>query len=429
MNYNLRINNNNNYPNSNYENFKSPYLSRYNNNNQHNYNRYNNFNNNNLNNNFRNRNFNNNYNNNFQNRYFYNNQKKYNNINNDYNENLNNMNEFPGYNQYNNSINRDINNFFRSELKSRGVGLSRGNSYQEIKEKEKERKNALMESFVNQIALKNKTKLEELKRKQKEDQQYLKDMVNYFPFGRGGGGAPIRDKNGNIITMRKDLISDPKYNLMELDVDDDYNEVWGRNKNYGLINFKNENAYNGFVNNFSRSMSARNNNNLNLYNTGMNNNNYNNGQYLNRNFSYSQNFNNNYRPRSTIPNYNINDLNLQNQNNEMNFNNLRVIDEFPNKEDYQYINNNKMINDDELNRIKKEEQYSRELLLQIKEHENRRLLEKKMKEEEDQRDEERLRKENEELEKKVEEEKNKILEQKNIENKKKELKIRKKKQK
>ena len=285
-----------------------------------------------------------------------------------------------------------------------------------------------MESFENQIALKNQTKLEELKRKQKEDQQYLKDMINCFPFGRGGGGAPIRDKNGNIVTMRKDLISDSKYNLMQLNVDDDYNEVWGKNKNYGLINFKNENGYNGFVNNFSRSMSARNNN-FNLYNNEMNNNNYDNDQYLNRNFSYSQKINNNIRPRSTIPNYNENVLNLDNQNNEMSFSNLRVTDEFPKQDDYQFINNN-IINDYELNKIKNEEQYSRDLLLQIKELENLRLLEKKRKEEEDQKEEERLRKQNEELEKKVEEEKNKITEkQKNIENEKNKIKIRKKKSK
>ena len=67
----------------------------------------------------------------------------------------------------------------------------------------------------------------------------------------------IRNKNGNVVTKRKDLISNLKYNLMQLNIDDDYNEVWGRNKNDRLINFKNENAYNGFVNNFSRSMSSR----------------------------------------------------------------------------------------------------------------------------------------------------------------------------
>ena len=431
MNYNFRDNNYNynNYPNNNYDNFNFSNFNRYNNKNQNNYNRYNNFNNNNLNNNFRDRNFNNNLNNNFQNRNFNNNQR--NNYNNDmnYNQNLNNINEFPRYNQYNNSINRDINNFFRSELKSSGVGLSRGNSYHEIKERERERKKALMESFENQIALRNKTKLEELKRKKKEDQQYLKDMVNYFPFGRGGGGAPIRNKNGNVVTMRKDLISDLRYNLMQLNVDDDYNEVWGRNKNDGLINFKNENTYNGFVNNFSRSMSARNNNNFNLSNNEIYHNNYDNGQSMNRNFSYFHKINNNYRTRSTIPNYNENVLSLHEQNNKMNMNNLKVTEEFPNKNEYQYFNNS-MINDYELNKIKKEEQYSRELLLQIKEHENRRLLEKKIKEEEDQKDEERLRKQNEELEKKVVEEQNKILEkQKNIEVKKQETKIRNKKSK
>ena len=105
-------------------------------------------------------------NNNFQNRNF-NNQRS--NYNNDitYKQNLNNINEYHGYNQYNNSINRDINTLFRTELKSSHLGLSRGNLYHEIKERERERKKALMESFENQIALRNKTKLEELKRKKK----------------------------------------------------------------------------------------------------------------------------------------------------------------------------------------------------------------------------------------------------------------------
>ena len=48
------------------------------------------------------------------------------------------------------------------------------------------------------MSLTKNTKLKELQRKRQEDEQYLKDMVNSFPFGRGGGGAPIRDKNGNI---------------------------------------------------------------------------------------------------------------------------------------------------------------------------------------------------------------------------------------
>ena len=83
-------------------------------------------------------------------------------------------------------------------------------------------------------------------RKRQEDEKYLKEMENFFPFGRGGGGAPIRDKNGQIVTSRRALISDPKYNLMNINVDDDYNEVWNKEKKYGLMNFKNSSAKNLF---------------------------------------------------------------------------------------------------------------------------------------------------------------------------------------
>jgi hypothetical protein len=33
--------------------------------------------------------------------------------------------------------------------------------------------------------------------------EYLDDFYNYNPFGRGGGGAPLRDQFGNVIVSRK----------------------------------------------------------------------------------------------------------------------------------------------------------------------------------------------------------------------------------
>jgi hypothetical protein len=36
-----------------------------------------------------------------------------------------------------------------------------------------------------------------------EDINFLHDSYNYQPFGRGGGGAPLRDQFGNMITSRK----------------------------------------------------------------------------------------------------------------------------------------------------------------------------------------------------------------------------------
>jgi hypothetical protein len=59
---------------------------------------------------------------------------------------------------------------------------------------------------------------------------------------RGGGGAPLRDKNGQILTSRKALISDMKYQHFNVNVDDDYHEVWNKGRGKaGLTNFINKN--------------------------------------------------------------------------------------------------------------------------------------------------------------------------------------------
>jgi len=36
-----------------------------------------------------------------------------------------------------------------------------------------------------------------------KDMEYLDDFYEYNPFGRGGGGAPLRDQFGSVITTRK----------------------------------------------------------------------------------------------------------------------------------------------------------------------------------------------------------------------------------
>ena len=148
------------------------------------------------------------------------------------NQNNNNSNDSNNNNNSNNNcdINLDMNQYVRQELKSRGVHYARGNSPRSIKFEEIVKKRALLNNIQNQISLTKSTKLEELKKKREEDAKYLKDMVLCYPFGRGGGGAPNRDKSGNIVTHRRNLISDPKYNFASINVDDDYNEVWVKKK-------------------------------------------------------------------------------------------------------------------------------------------------------------------------------------------------------
>ena len=69
-------------------------------------------------------------------------------------------------------------------------------------------------------------------------------MIEKYPFGRGGGGAPNRNKKGEVLAFRRNLISDMKYNQSGINVDDDYNEVWGKRKNNYNNNNNNLNNYN-----------------------------------------------------------------------------------------------------------------------------------------------------------------------------------------
>jgi hypothetical protein len=51
-----------------------------------------------------------------------------------------------------------------------------------------------------------------------------------------------------LITSRRGLISNSKYQHQNVNIDDDYNEVWGRGNRVGLMNFVNKN--NQIMNNY-----------------------------------------------------------------------------------------------------------------------------------------------------------------------------------
>lgn len=231
-----------------------------------------------------------------------------------------------------------------------------------IKQQDAERHRMLLQNIQSQMNLNKPTKLQELQKRKEEDQKYIQDMQNCFPFGRGGGGAPIRDKNGSIVTSRRGLISNPKYNLMQINVDDDYNEVWDKGIKYGLLNYKNtlnrNNSNNGMnVNsNFSQTMGYNNNNNNNgqygnnfLANTAQrslsariygnnNNNNMNNGISNAFNYGISNGMNGNFQQQQQPPQfdgYGNNDMNQQQMyNNGMDNNNYLQNDQ------QQYFNYN-----------------------------------------------------------------------------------------
>ena len=325
-----------------------------------------NFNNNNMNNSMNgniNNNMNNNYNNNMNDNNMVNNNMNNNMNNNNFNNNFNtingnmnnnNLNLSQNLNNNNNNnnmmrsqdINVDLNEYVRTGLESRGLHVGRTQSPRSIKLAEMERKKSLLNNIQTQINLTKRTKLEELKKRQEEDAQYLKDMVVCYPFGRGGGGAPNRDKSGNVIANRRNLISDPKYNFASINIDDDYNEVWGREKRIGRF-YKNSSD----IQNNNNINNIQNDNNINysetIPSTPLNNNNY-----VNNDFYNQQPIINN-RPFSTIPRQNMIPRN------------------------YNTISN--------------------DLLYKMKEEENKRLLEQKQRELEQEKENERILKEMEEI--------------------------------
>ena len=56
---------------------------------------------------------------------------------------------------------------------------------------EQEKKKILLDNIQSQIILNRQNKLEQMNKNKEEDAKYLRDMMVNFPFGRGGGGAPI----------------------------------------------------------------------------------------------------------------------------------------------------------------------------------------------------------------------------------------------
>ena len=252
---------------------------------------------------------------------YYNNDMNNNNNNNIMEENYEN-NNIPN-NQNNNNlyksqdINIGLNEWVRNDLVARGLHVGRSVvSPRSIRMSQLDRKKTLLENIQAQINLKKRNKLEELNKRKQEDAKYLQDMVIFYPFGRGGGGAPNRDKSGNVIAYRRALISDPKYNFASINVDDDYDEVWNKEKRIGRF--------------YKNAMEPINNNNININNENNQNQDFNNKlrstpQYIQSNprpystfirtpsMNNNPNFNNQISLRSRIPIYNEN----INKNNEL----------------------------------------------------------------------------------------------------------------
>ena len=225
--------------------------------------------------------------------YFDKNRKtKNNNENNNEEDKINNKNTIKEDTNINNGNNLNVNNMETNDKEdinySETLNSKRLNPYNkynfnsskisssiDIKADERQRKKILLKNIQAQINLRKKKKLEELQKRKEEDEKYFKEMIEKYPFGRGGGGAPNRNKKGEVMAFRRNLISDMKYYQSGINIDDDYNEVWGKRKNNYNIN--NYNNYNNFNNNalnnynhlqksYSNIKGNTSNNNLNNYN-------------------------------------------------------------------------------------------------------------------------------------------------------------------
>ncbi|CAI2364838.1 unnamed protein product [Moneuplotes crassus] len=94
----------------------------------------------------------------------------------------------------------------RSSGSSRsGSKRSLRNSYELRSHSPIERKKDTEEYYItlkSQISEKEKQAKEQKEMKKLEDAEYLGLMINHFPFGKMGAGAPLRDKNGHILAER-----------------------------------------------------------------------------------------------------------------------------------------------------------------------------------------------------------------------------------
>jgi hypothetical protein len=110
----------------------------------------------------------------------YNNQY-YNNNNNQYNNN--------NMNSNGNNFNQTMDNIVKNNLKERGIHLksdlnTSNYNISPIRAQTAEKKKILLDSIQLQMNLTKNTKLQELERKKKEDEKYLQDISNRYPFGR-----------------------------------------------------------------------------------------------------------------------------------------------------------------------------------------------------------------------------------------------------
>jgi hypothetical protein len=66
------------------------------------------------------------------------------------------------------------------------------------------------EELQRQVREKQLKKQKEKEEQEKIDKKFLHEAVVYNPYGRSGGGAPIKDREGNIVADLKNVRADPE---------------------------------------------------------------------------------------------------------------------------------------------------------------------------------------------------------------------------
>jgi hypothetical protein len=91
----------------------------------------------------------------------------------------------------NSDFNRGMNHLVKSAHKDRGVMVKENglntpyhNPTNNIKGDNTERKKQLLNNIQQQMTLSRSSRLQELEKKRLEDEKYMSEMNNYYPFGR-----------------------------------------------------------------------------------------------------------------------------------------------------------------------------------------------------------------------------------------------------
>jgi hypothetical protein len=66
------------------------------------------------------------------------------------------------------------------------------------------------EELQRQVREKQLKKQREKEEQEKIDKKFLQEAVVYNPYGKSGGGAPIKDRDGNIVADLKNVRADPE---------------------------------------------------------------------------------------------------------------------------------------------------------------------------------------------------------------------------